>query len=223
MSDRYYLTDGGHVLISGATGAKAEYGGKTTTANWWFEQSVECGWHDVGLFYNPKGHDFIRGERVDSLRELAEAYRSGTRLFNYCPPVSVTDQGALEEQHGEIVETLRQLPGEKIVVHDEAQSYPGPALNWCLAQGGNLDEGSMRSLLLTQRPWNMPEELLANMPVKIWVGPVTSEGRRFFKTWEMGGAIAQVEEDTGPYHWAVTDGGEYQHTNPPVPEEYAHE
>jgi hypothetical protein len=31
--NRYYLTDGGHVLIAGATGAKRRYGGKMTTAN----------------------------------------------------------------------------------------------------------------------------------------------------------------------------------------------
>jgi hypothetical protein len=56
MSERYYLTDGGHVLISGATGAKEGYGGKTVTANWWFSEAVRKGWHDMGIFINPKGH-----------------------------------------------------------------------------------------------------------------------------------------------------------------------
>lgn len=216
-SDRYYLTDNGHVLISGATGAKEEYGGKTTTANWWFEQSVEQGWHDVGVFVNPKGHSKIRGQTVSTLKGLAQSYKHGKRLFDYR-----LDHDDAEGDHQRLVEMLRGLPGEKILVHDEAQMYrDAESLNWCLSQGGNLDSGSIRSLVLTQRPWNLPEEHRANMPVKIWVGPVTSEGRKFFEVEHMRGAISEVEEDIAPYHWAVTDGGEYQHTNPPVPEDYA--
>jgi hypothetical protein len=217
VPDRYYLTDSGHVLIAGATGAKAEYGGKTSTANWWFERSVAQGWHDMGLFINPKGHDRIRGQAVSTLKGLAESYRAGNRRFDYR-----LSHDRAEEEHTEVVEMFRELPGKGIIVHDEAQMYrDATSLNWCLSQGGNLDDGSIRSLVLTQRPWNLPEEHRANMPVKIWVGPVTSEGRKFFEVEHMQAAVSEVEAETGPYHWAVTDGGEYQHTNPPVPEEYA--
>jgi hypothetical protein len=157
---------------------------------------------------------------VTTLQGLAQSYRSGARLFNYCPEVSLRDDDALAEQHVDVIEFLDQIPGEKIVVHDEAQSYQSGAVGWCLSQGGNLDSESITSLVLTQRPWNLPEEWRANMPVKIWVGPVTSEGRKFFKVEEMRDAIAEVERKTRPYHWAVTDGGEFQHVNSPVSEEY---
>ena len=46
----YYLTDGAHVLISGATGAGDEFGGKSVLANWWFERSYARGWSDLALF-----------------------------------------------------------------------------------------------------------------------------------------------------------------------------
>lgn len=214
MSDRYYLTDGGHVLISGSTGAKEGYGGKTATANWWFEQSVKKGRHDLGLFINPKGHGHIRGTAVSSLKGLAESYRAGERLFN----VTTADPDPY-------VQMLTKLPGEKIVVFDEAQQYrDSEALNWVLSQGGNLDSGSITALVLTQRPWNLTEELRANLPVKIWVGPVTPEGRKFFQTEQMVGVGEQIADQMkayGPYHWAVTDAGELQHVNPPVPAEYA--
>ena len=215
MIDRYYLTDGGHVLISGATGAKEDYGGKTTTANWWFEQSVERGWHDQGVFLNPKKHSNIRGRTVSTLKGLAESYREGYRLFDW--------QGAVDEESVDaIVQFFAELSGETVIVFDEAQSYrDADGLDWVLSQGGNLDSGSFTALVLTQRPWNLSEELRANLPVKIWVGPVTSEGRKFFEVEHMKRVGQQLKDEMEPYHWAVTDGGEYQHVNPPVPGEYA--
>lgn len=211
MVDRYYLTDGGHILISGSTGAKAEYGGKTTTSNWWFEQSVQSGWNDFGVFVNPKGHSSIRGNTVSTLKGFAESYRAGNRLFDF----------RTDNADG-VVKMMKQLPGRKIVVFDEAQSYAdSDEVGWVLSQGGNLDSGSFTALTVTQRPWNLSEEWRANMPVKVWCGPVTPEGERFFRSESMGPAIEKVKEDMAPYHWAVTDGGEYQHTNAPVPKEYA--
>jgi hypothetical protein len=215
MSDPYYLTDGGHVLISGATGAKAEYGGKTTTANWWFEQSVEKGWHDQGVFINPKGHSNVRGQSVSTLKGLAESYRAGHRLFSW---EGAADADAVDH----VVGFFRHLSGETIVVFDEAQSYrDSDGLNWVLSQGGNLDSGSFTALVLTQRPWNLSEELRGNLPVKIWVGPITSEGRKFFEVEHMKRVASQLAGEMEPYSWAVTDGGDFQHVNPPVPEAYA--
>ncbi len=79
----------------------------------------------------------------------------------------------------------------------------------------------IRSLVITQRPWNMPEKERANMPLKIWVGPFGNEAEHFFDAERMDRAAKQVKEATGPYHWSVTDGGDYVETNSPVPEEYA--
>lgn len=214
MTDRYYLTDGGHTLISGATGARDDYGGKSTTANWWFSKAVEKGHRAVGVFVNPKGHSHIRGQSVASLKGLAESYRAGHRLFNF-----------QSDNVDPLIQFLRQIPGEKIIVLDEAQSYAdSEQMNWVLSQGGNLDSGSIRALVLTQRPWNLSEELRANLPVKIWCGPVTPEGVNFFQSEHMASVIPEVERNmTAPYQWAVTDAGEYQHTNPAVPAAYAGE
>lgn len=220
--NRYYLTDGSHVFIAGATGSKEGFGGKTSTANWWFEQSVQNGTHHGGLFFNVKGHSRIRGAEVQSLSGLAQSYRSGKRLFNYNPPAEPGDKANLADEWDRVIETLRQLPGEWIVVADEAQDYKDSAyLDWVLSQGGNLDEGAFTALVISQRLWNLPEHMRGNMPVKIWVGPLTSEGEKFFRHEGMKSEIPKIEENTGPYRWNVTDAGEYQHTNPPVPEEYA--
>ena len=222
----YYLTDGSHVLISGATGAGDDYGGKSVLANWWFRQAVEQGHSALGVFFNPKGLGYVtRGSEVSRVRTLsgfAQAYRSGARLIDYYP-----GDGGSEESHGALVETLKRLPGDKIVVHDEAQAYKdAESLSWCLAQGGNMAQGSLptgdiRSLTVTQRPWNLPEEHRANMPLKIWVGPFGNEAEHFFSAERMQGAAEKVKERTGPYRWSVTDGGDYVTTHEPVPEEFA--
>ena len=220
MSDYYYLTDGSHVLIAGATGSGSEYGGKSVLANWWFEQSVRAGNRDMGVFYNPKRLGYVRGTTVRSLKGLAEAYQAGKRLFDFRPRDS-------EDSHSDLVAFLRQLPGSKIVVSDEAQAYRGAdSLDWLLSQGGNMEQsaeptGDIRSLVVTQRPWNLGEQLRANMPLKVWVGPFGSEARSFFETEKMADAADAVESNTGAYRWSVTDAGDYVRTHKPVPEDYA--
>lgn len=220
MSEPYYLTDGAHVLIAGATGSGEKYGGKSVLANWWYANAVKTGNRDIGVFFNPKRLSFVRGTEVSTRKGLAEAYRAGKRLFDYRP-------GDAEDSHRGLVATLRNLPGAKIVVSDEAQSYrDSDSLNWLLSQGGNMANsaeptGDIRSLVVTQRPWNLPEELRANMPLKIWVGPYGNEASHFFQAEQMGAAGAMVEAATGPFRWSVTDGGDYVRTHKPVPEEYA--
>lgn len=210
MSD-YYLADGGHVLISGSTGARDGYGGKSVLANWWYSNLVENGWRDLGVYVNPKGHSFVDGRTVRSLHGFAQSYRSGTRVFDY----QSKDPDA-------IVETVRQIGDEAVIVFDEAQMYrDSDALNETLAMYGNLDEGSIRGLVVTQRPWNLSEELRANCPVKIWVGPITNEGHNFFQSEQMAAVANELDGQMDPYHWAVTDAGELQTVNSPVPESYA--
>lgn len=221
MSDPYYLTTGAHALISGATGAGDEFGGKSVLTNWWFYNSVQEGHHDMGLFFNPKGLNYVRGYEASSLAELAEGYQEGFRVFDYRPMQEI------EEEHGRVMETLERLPGKKIVAHDEAQSYgDAPSLSRALAQLGNMGSAStptddIRSLVVTQRPWNLKEELRANMPLKVWVGPFGNEAEHFFNAERMNAAGEKVRQNTGPYRWSITDGGEFVTTNDPVPKEFA--
>jgi len=57
--------------------------------------------------------------------------------------------------------------------------------------------------------------------MKVWVGPMGNEARKFFKSEQMKRAAEKVEQHTGQYRWSVTDGGDYVTTHDPVPEEYA--
>jgi len=220
-----YITDGAHVLIAGATGSGDAYGGKSVLANWWYERLTAQGWYSVGVYFDPKGLQFVSRQAdstVSTLQGFASAYRSGARIIQYRPT-----HGDEAAEHADLVELLRQLPGKKIVVHDEAQDYKtADSLAWCLSRAGNLDNAdtptdSIRSLVVTQRPWNLSEELRANMPLKVWVGPFGQEARNYFQSENMRDAADAVRDATAPYRWSVTDAGDYVETNAPVPEEYA--
>jgi len=217
----YYLQNGAHVLITGATGAGDEYGGKTVLANWWFEQSVKSGQFDFGLFFNPKGHNFVRGVTIRSLEELVQEYQSGTRMFEYIPR---RDSAA---EHAQLVETLRQVPGDKILIHDECHEVSdSEMLDWCYRQGGNVGNGSrfatgdIRSIGVTQHPWDLPESVTNNAPLMVWVGPKTQQSKRYFQSMQISGVYDEIG-DVPPYHWAVIDAGELVEINKAVPEEYS--
>jgi len=208
----YYLADGGHVLITGATGARDDYGGKSVLANWWASELVEKGHRDVGLVVNPKGHSFYRGAHGGHLDDLAESYRQGERVLSL--DVQAPDAA---------VAFVEELPGSAVVVFDEAWDYSqSQKLNEAVRQLGNVDGGGIRSLVVSQRAWDLPDAIRNSCPLKVWVGPLTSEGRRYFETMGQGGAADAIEGEMGAHEWAVVDGGELQDINQPVPERYAH-
>lgn len=218
----YYLKSGAHVMISGATGAGDEKGGKTALANWWFSNLVNR--HDkpdIGVFYNPKGEGFVRGKTVRSLSELKDSLKEGRRVFDYRP-----NRVAIE--HARLIRFLRSIRGEKVVVHDEVIQYAeSDMLEWILRQGGNIGNserwrsGNIMNLVTTQHPWDIPESLGNNIPIVVWVGPTTKESDRYFTALGVSGAYDDVAENTGPHKWSVVDGGEYITTHDPVPASYA--
>jgi len=59
------------------------------------------------------------------------------------------------------------------------------------------------------------------MPATVWVGLMTNEGESFFDTEKMQQIGKELKGDMEAYQWAVTDAGELQEVNGPVPEEYA--
>lgn len=218
----YYLQDGSHVLITGATGAGKEYGGKTVLGNWWFANAVKSGQYDMGLFFNPKGYPWVRGVPISSLKELVAEFNEGTRMFNYTPRADTSSE------HTEIIRTLRQVPGDKIIVHDEAHEVAGSdMLDWCYRQGGNIgtgarfNTGDIRSVGITQHPWDLPQSVSNNCPLICWVGPKTAQSRKYFQSMQIEGAYDEIPDDLDPYHWAVLDAGELADINAPVPEEYS--
>jgi len=221
MSDGYYLDSGAHMLITGATGAGDEFGGKTVLANWLLDNAVRSGMTDSGVFINPKGHVFVRGTVCRSRKEIVEAWQSGDRLFNYVP-------GSPAADHADLVKMFRQVPGSTWLVHDEAHAVAdSDPLDWCFRQGGNVGNlqfrtDNMRSIAVTQHPWDLPESVSQNAPLKVWVGPTTPESRRYFQTMQISEAYDTISSaDSDPYEWWVIDGGEVVDRNAPVPEAYA--
>lgn len=211
------LTDDGHVLITGTTGAGEGMGGKTTTANWWHEQAVETGQRAASLFYNAKGQAGIRGYTCRSLGELAQAYQQGSRVLDFQPP---SDYGA--EEHEYVVQWFRRLPGEKQMVHDEVSFYSdSEGLNWCLAQGGNMGSDSIRSLVLTQYPWDLSQRHLNLLIWRVYVGEPTKSTQRFLEAMGLGQLAGEIRQKAAPYHWVAITGDEITNVYEPVPESYA--
>lgn len=222
-NDRYYLTDGSHVLVAGSTGSGSRFGGKTTTMNWWQDQLYQNGWADLVVFFTTKNNENIaNAQKVTTLKGLAESYRAGYRQIHYETRAGRMDTDACVAEHEAVIQTVRQLPGEKAIFHDEAQVYrESEGLNWCLTEGGNLKEGnSVRSICGSQRAWNLTEEQRNCLTVKCWVGPLTSEGQSYFENEGMKRVVDRVKGEVDPYEWIVTDGGELLHVNPPVPDKY---
>ena len=211
------ITDDGHALFTGTTGAGAKHGGKTTTANWLHDQLQDKGHVAVSVFYNPKGHDWIRGTKVVDVMDMAREYREGTRKFNFVP---ASDYG--DKEHEAVVKFLRRLPGRKLMVHDEAKFYmDNDGMRWALSQGGNMDDRSIRSFVLAQQPWDLPEEYLNLLTWKVYVGPPTKSMERYLKTMDLAHIIEDVRKVAKPYHWVAVSGGEIMKVYKPVPESYS--
>lgn len=221
MSDSdYYLTDFSHMLIVGATGAGDKFGGKTVLGNWLYHNAVQSGFVDIGIFFNVKGHNFIRGTKCYGLKDVVEAYNTGSRLINYIPRDNVM------VEHSRLVEVFRKVSGSKIFVHDESHVLEdSKELDWCFRQGGNVGEkyrtDNIRSIAITQHPWDLEQSLLNNTPLTVWIGPKTAEAKRYFQTMQLERTYEEIPEDLDSYHWCVIDGGELVTINAPVPQDYA--
>jgi len=215
-----YLTSGEHVYIAGTTGAGDEHGGKTATANWWHSNAVKSGTVDASIYVDPKGHGHVAGARARSMSRLAEVWGRGERLIQF------TDGSA--DGHRGVVEFAARTPGKKLLVHDEAHRYAeNGALRWALREGGNpgrsVESGPIRSLVVSQHPWDLPEALTNNVPIVIVVGPKRPQLRRYFSTMGIPKAYEDLPEDLPPHAWSVIDGGVYLESNRPVPSKWAGE
>ena len=216
-----YLTDGAHALIFGITGAGRGWGGKTAVANWWFANGVEMGWFDLGIFFNAKPTSGIRGKRVESVKALHNQYMEGERLFNLVPK-SLTG----ESEHAELWAYLEELPGSKIVVHDEAQDYEDADSLHAFVKRGSVTDA--KSLVLSQRAWDLSESIRAQLVYTVYVGPTSSKYRPYFNQMLAGEAydgispFEHVQENHDEYQWSVFGpGDELLGYNKPVPAAYA--
>lgn len=220
MTENYYLTDFSHMSIVGATGAGEQFGGKSVLGNWFYEQSVNNGFVDLGVYFNIKGHGFVKGSKCYDIEDIASAYNRGERLINFIPTEPIPPK------HERVIDLMRKVSGSKILIHDEGHLFSeSQPLNWCFRQGGNVGEkyrtGNIRSIVITQHPYDMPQSLRNNTPLTVWIGPKTPEAKRYFQTLQIEGAYEDIPADLEPYHWCVIDGGELIDINKPVPESYA--
>lgn len=210
------LTDDGHVLMTGTTGAGEGQGGKTTTANWWHEQSVQSGTRSLSVFYNAKCQSGIKGVTCQTLGELAAAYKQGHRLLDFQP---ASDYG--EPEHEPVVQWVRRLPGRKQIIHDEVSFYSdSEGLNWALAQGGNMGQNSIRSIVLTQYPWDLSERMLNLLIWRVYVGVPTKSTGRFLEAMQLADLLGEIQSVAEPYHWVAITGDEINQVYSPVPESY---
>lgn len=217
-----YLTDRTHVVLSGVTGSGDRYGGKTVTANWWATRLVEQGHYDFSVFFDPKGKRFVRGHEVADWKGLHDAVTDGAEHVQVVPPVSADEV----DVHAGVVRYLSGLDDHQVVmVHDEADDIDGEWLGKAVSRMGNPGRGAaLKNLVVVQHPWGVSETVVgSNTPVKVFVGPVTSEHERYFDAMQVGSAFETIERrHTDPFVWSAIDGGDVT-TFDPVPAEYAGE
>lgn len=223
---REVIQQGPHALIAGVTGYGMSFsgdtGGKSTTANWWFSELVRMGWRDYGIYFNPSGDgsgapNIKADASVNSVMELAEAFGNGARLIHFKPQSTdgVSEHRALR---GFVKRVYERTGLSSVVVHDEARFYAKKgALDYFVSRGSDVN---CRSLVLTQHPWDVPEDIVNNLHVLVWVGPLSEQSERWFKSMGMSDQLQTVKEHTAAYHWSMFLGGTYVATMEPVPEEY---
>jgi len=222
MTTPEFVTDSSPVLLSGATGSNARAGGKTATANWWMDSLVAGEHVEYAVAYDPKGGQFV-GERVETAEEAAEAVRQGARRIDWTRPSATA--GNLDEWFTAATRFADGLPGEAVIVADDAQMYPDSAgLAGAVSMGGNPgpDGDAVKTIVTAQDPWDLPRTAVrVNLNNLGWVGPMTDAGRRYFETFSLEGVADDVDDrHTEPFVWSVWDGMDLL-TFDPVPEQYA--
>jgi len=214
-----YFTDRSHILLSGVSGSRTDYGGKTGVANWWATTHGRAAF-DLVVFFNAK-QDAAPGEHaeteVGTVRELAEAMRAGHRHICLTP----TDPD-WEAVHERLAAFVRELPKDldKLVVHDEAPEYDGESLLWFLRVAGN--GSNCKSIVIAQAPGDLDTAARRQL-VTAWVGPLTEQNRHYFRANNYLVHYREMKEDHEPYNWSVITGPSEEDRDhySPVPEEYA--
>lgn len=214
-----YLTDRSHILISGVSGSRTDYGGKTGLSNWWADNWGRRAF-DIVLFLNFK-HDTAPAETadvdVDGVEGVADAIAAGHSYI--CLTPSSADWEAV---HQRVKEFIQALPSDmdKLVVHDEAPEYDGESLLSFVRVLGN---GSYcKSLVIAQAPGDL-DTSVRNQLIPCWVGPVTEQNRHYFAANHYLNHFRAMRDDHEPYHWSVLTGpgdDDRDHYEP-VPEDYA--
>lgn len=214
-----YLTDRSHVLIAGVTGARTDYGGKTSLANWWAATHGRAS-KDLVLFVNPKLDDApeehaeaVAGD-VDG---VADAMAGGAT--HICLSPTDPDWEAVTRRVQAFVDAL-PTDLEKLVVLDEAPELDAEALLWFVRVAGN--GAACKTLVLAQAPGDLPMGVRRQC-ILCWVGPVSEDNRHVFRANKRENHFEAMREEHDPYEWSVLLGpaDEDRDHYEPVPQEYA--
>jgi hypothetical protein len=215
-----YFTDRSHLLITGVTGARTRYGGKTALANWIATEPGST--FDLVVFYNPKQDD-APAEQADvevaTVEGVARAMRDGARHVCLTPKTAAWD-----EVHARLLEFIQALPRDmdKLVVHDEAPELDEDALATFARVAGN--GSACKSVFISQQPGDAPSAV-RNQSILVWVGPFHENARHVFRANGRENHADHIAETHKPYWWTVVLGpGEGDRdTYQPVPARYAGE
>lgn len=199
-----WLYDSTPVLISGATGAGSDMGGKSTLAQWWSYQLVRKGHFDTVIAFDAKGATKY-GAVVGGYEQASSALASGENRVTVRPGTTGSE---LEEAHEETAQFVKAYPKKTVFIHDDAIMYVGDSLQNSIAVYGNMDP-PVKNIVISQDPWDLPRRgILSNLTVKIWVGPFTSEAERYFDVMKIDGKEAVREKHTKPHVWTAVNGSE---------------
>jgi len=217
MTQADYFTDRTHFLITGVTGARTDFGGKTALATWWSDTHGRAA-NDVVLFVNPKlddGPEQHADAVAQSIDEVAGAMADGAEFICFSPHDH--DWQAVSRRFQRFVQ---ELPNDmnKMVVLDEGPELDQEAIMWFVRVAGNGN--NTKTLVLSQEPGAVEGR---GQCVLVWVGPVQENNRHVFRANKRENHFDAMREEHEPYHWSVMLGpgdGDRDHYQP-VPEEYA--
>lgn len=212
-----YFTDTTHFLITGVTGARTNFGGKTSLATWWADTHGRAAFETV-LFFNPKLDDSPEKHAdatASSVQEVAGAMSEGHEFITFSP--TDPDWTAVSRRFQEFVQALPP-DMDKFVVLDEAPELDQDAIKWFVRVAGNGN--NTKTLVLSQEPGAVEGR---GQMVLIWVGPVQENNRHVFRANQRENHFDAMKEEHEPYHWSVMlgPGDDDRDHYEPVPEVYA--
>lgn len=220
MSDAAtYFDDRAHMLLSGVSGSRTRYGGKTSLATWWANTHGRAAF-DVVIFGNFKSDD-APAEHADvevaTVDEVADAMAAGHTSI--CLTPESPDWEAVSRRLRSFVQAL---PSDvtKLVVLDEAPELDEDALLTFVRVLGN--GSNTKTLVIAQAPGDLSTSI-RRQTVLVWVGPATEQNAHVFDANGYGNHFAHIRDEHDPYQWTVITGpgDEDRDTYQPVPERYA--
>ena len=220
VSDRPdYLVDTTHLLVTGVTGSRTEYGGKTAMSNWLASNAGRAEF-DVVLFLNVK-HDDAPERQADVVAQSVQeaAHAMGDGATHICISPTDPDWTAVSRRLREFVDAL-PTDLRKMVVLDEAPELDEDALLWFVRVAGN--GSNTKAVVISQSPGALSTSVRQQC-IWVWVGPGLEDVRHVFRANNRGHHLDYILENHDPYQWTVITGPgeEDRDTFPPVPEEYA--